>query len=71
MSAGEMFFVSRDVGDAWKLHKMQTAQGVGNGGSVDFPRSSIRAQMGRSKHVDVSDNVVYPIVPNGFADHYP
>ena len=23
------------------------------------------------KHVGVSENVVYPIVPNGFADHYP
>ena len=22
-------------------------------------------------HVGVSENVVYPIVPNGFADHYP
>ena len=24
-----------------------------------------------SKHLGVSENVVYPIVPNGFADHYP
>ena len=23
------------------------------------------------QHVGVSENVVYPIVPNGFADHYP
>ena len=23
------------------------------------------------KHMGVSENVVYPIVPNGFADHYP
>ena len=22
-------------------------------------------------HMGVSENVVYPIVPNGFADHYP
>ena len=22
-------------------------------------------------HMDMSENVVYPIVPNGFADHYP
>ena len=22
-------------------------------------------------HLGVSENVVYPIVPNGFADHYP
>ena len=22
-------------------------------------------------HTGVSENVVYPIVPNGFADHYP
>ena len=24
-----------------------------------------------SKHLGLSENVVYPIVPNGFADHYP
>ena len=23
------------------------------------------------QHLGVSENVVYPIVPNGFADHYP
>ena len=23
------------------------------------------------RHMGVSKNVVYPIVPNGFADHYP
>ena len=23
------------------------------------------------QHMGVSENVVYPIVPNGFADHYP
>ena len=23
------------------------------------------------KHMGVSENVVYPIVPNGFSDHYP
>ena len=26
---------------------------------------------GRCNQVGVSENVVYPIVPNGFADHYP
>ena len=25
----------------------------------------------RKQHLGVSENVVYPIVPNGFADHYP
>ena len=24
-----------------------------------------------SRHMGVSENVVYPIFPNGFADHYP
>ena len=24
-----------------------------------------------NQHMGVSENVVYPIVPNGFADHYP
>jgi hypothetical protein len=23
------------------------------------------------KHLGVSENVVYPFLPNGFADHYP
>ena len=26
---------------------------------------------GHPSHMGVSENVVYPIVPNGFADHYP
>ena len=26
---------------------------------------------GASGHMGLSENVVYPIVPNGFADHYP
>ena len=25
----------------------------------------------KQHHLGVSENVVYPIVPNGFADHYP
>ena len=31
----------------------------------EFPWSSLNSILG------VSENVVYPIVPNGFADHYP
>ena len=27
--------------------------------------------IGSMSHMGVSENVVYPIVPNGFADHYP
>ena len=28
-------------------------------------------KLGSNHHMGVSENVVYPIVPNGFADHYP
>lgn len=38
-------FLKRDVGDAWKLHKMQTAQGGGTGAALIFrgPKRARRA----------------------------
>ena len=30
-----------------------------------------RSIYGSKQHVGVSENIVYPFLPNGFADHYP
>ena len=49
--------------------------------SLTTPSSSQRARPGSQsmsmslsggdQHLGVSENVVYPFLPNGFADHYP
>ena len=43
-----------------------------------FPKAIVTRELGhafprqfRNPEMGVSENVVYPIVPNGFADHYP
>ena len=36
---------------------------------AEIPRSSVNQDM--DLHLGVSENVVYPEKPNGFADHYP
>ena len=33
--------------------------------------ATLISSMNGNYQVGVSENVVYPIVPNGFADHYP
>ena len=46
-------------------------------GGLIFPRKKkkklkvVEDHHPNSMHMGVSENVVYPILPNGFADHYP
>ena len=49
--------------------KRQSGWAVGNVG-YEFHGARQNVKM-VSKHMGVSENVVYPFLPNGFADHYP
>ena len=59
------------MGEALDTRAAKAAPGASRRSLKVFPAPRCRLRAAKASYLGLSENVVYPIFPNGFADHYP